>query len=941
MIPQNTSGDGRFDDRQLRRIVSEPEFFQRIFDALPMQVVVKSMSPETTGQFLLWNRVAEEWLGLKASEVLGKTDQDFFPPDQAKAFRETDLQVMRSREIVEVPEERILSRVRGERLIRTTKTPIFDDEGEPLALMAVSEDVTEQRSTARELEATLRRLRDERNLFHALLDHLPVCAFAKSARPEDRGAYVLWNRVMEELHGKPASEALGRTSAENFDANAARNFDLQDVQVWETGAVLNIPLQSINYRQAGRRLMHTVKAPVYDEDGSPLAVIGVSEDITERVHAEAERTQATEMLRQLNSRVPGAIYQLRVDANGVRTFSYVSERVMEIYGIPAKEFLADYRLAYSCVVEEDRPRVEQTQLASAQTGAPFHCEFRIRRRDDKVRWVQSDAVLQRDGNITYWHGFIMDVTERKLAEEAQHESEERWQLALAGSEAGVWDWKILTGELFYSDRWRQMFGVSRDDLPRTPQELLELIHPDDREKVRRSTLDLLRHKSDLFHCEYRMRRSDGGYTWILANAKAHFDATTGRPTRMIGTLSDISDRKLVEEQLVEAKEAAESASRAKSDFLAVMSHEIRTPLNGVLGFAELLAGTPLSESQRDYVHTIRESGSNLLHVLNDVLDYSKIEAGKLALESQPTVLREIIESTLETFRVKASAKRLDLVCEIAPGTPRVVSADALRLQQVLMNLVSNAVKFTAKGSVRLAVEPGGEADASGCVPTRFIVADTGIGLSSENLPRLFEPFEQLDASMARRFGGTGLGLSIVNRLVAMMKGRISATSTPGQGTTFVVELALPAIAPAIPLPLVDEIPKQAPGDHPSTSILLVEDNPVNRRLARLMLERLGYTPDEAEDGIVAVKLALRHHYDVILMDIQMPGMDGYEAATRIRETQPETKIIALTAHAMPSDRERSAAHGMCLHLTKPVRIEELRDALTNCVAQTSQNPSSN
>lgn len=927
-----------FDAHQLRRVVSEPASFQLIFDVLPLQVVVKSMRPETFGRFLLWNRCAAEWLGLDAAEVLGKTDFDFFPHEQAEFFTQKDLEAVRSRRPLEIAEEPILSRGRGERLVHTVKTPIFDDRGEPLAILIVSEDITERKRTASDLAATLRRLRDERNLFHALLDHLPVCAFAKSARPEDFGAYVLWNRVMEELHGTPANEALGRTSADAFEPHAAGVFEQQDRQVLETGAVLNIPLQSIQYGRAGRRLMHTVKAPVYASDGSPLAVIGVSEDITERMHSEAERAQAMEMLRQLNSRVPGAIYQLKVDAAGGRAFSYVSDRVVEIFGIPAKEFLADYRIAHDCIVEEDRARVAEAQSLSAETGAPFQCEFRIRRRDGLVRWVQSSAELQRVADVIYWHGFIMDVTERKVAEEALRESEERWQLALAGSESGVWDWNIRSGELFYSDRWREMFGFAAGELPQSTEALLQLIHPADRDEVRRSTLALLCRKTDLFRCEYRMRCADGSYKWILAHAKAHFDDTTGRPTRMIGTLIDISDRKRVEAQLVEAKDAAESASRAKSDFLAMMSHEIRTPLNGVLGFAELLGGTPLEDRQREYLHTIRESGSNLLLVLNDILDYSKIEAGKLAIDSQPTILREIVESAAETFRARADAKKLQLLVEIAPDTPRVVSVDALRLQQVLMNLVSNAVKFTAKGSVRLAVEPLAGMDASGKVPLRFMVSDTGIGLAGDDLPRLFEPFEQQDISMARRFGGTGLGLSIVNRLVGMMNGRITATSALGEGTTFVVELTLPAIAPAPPAP-VAKVRTAPPPPSPPTSVLLVEDNPVNRRLARYMLERLGYEPDEAEDGAVAVERALKRVYDVILMDIQMPGMDGYEAATRIREMLPHVQIVALTAHALPADRDRSAAHGMCMHLTKPVRLEELRDALAGCAARASQTAS--
>jgi PAS domain S-box-containing protein len=921
------------DTQQLRRIVNEPEFFQLIFDAVPLLVVVKSMVPESFGRFLLWNRVATEWLGLHPEEVLGRTDFDFFPHEQAAFFQQMDREVMKSGRMQEIPNEPIQSRDGEMRFMRTTKTPIFDDQGRPLALLAVSENITESKRTAAELEATMQRLRNERNLFHALLDHLPVCAFAKSAREQDFGTYVLWNRVMEELHGTRAQDALGRTLADTFDPATAKVLAEQDRQVIEKGSVLDIPLQSINYGRAGLRLMHTVNAPVYDANGAPLAVIGIAEDITERVHAEAERMQMMEMLRQLNSHVPGALYQLKLDAEGQRSFSYVSERIAEIYGIPASEFLADYAMASGCVFEEDRAVVEEAQAISRRDGTPFQCEFRILRRDGAQRWVQSSAVPQRVGDTFYWHGFIMDVTERRLADEALRESEERWQLALAGSEAGVWDWNIRTGEMFYSERWRQMFG---SDVPANAQQLLHLIHPEDREFVRRRTLELLRGKAELFRCEYRMAGCNGGYIWILAHAKAHFD-DAGRPTRMIGTLIDISDRKKVEAELLEAKDAAEGANRAKSDFLAMMSHEIRTPLNGVLGFAELLAGTSLEPGQREYVHIIRESGSNLLHVLNDILDYSKIESGRLAIDNQPTVLRELVETAVETFRAKAATKKLRLESVVAPGTPGVVMADALRLQQVLMNLVSNAVKFTSAGFVRLCVEATGAADREGRVPVRFTVEDTGIGISGDDLPRLFEPFEQLDLSMARRFGGTGLGLSIVHRIVRMMDGRVTASSAPGLGSTFVVDFLLPVVAQNEPKSAPMELCEpEKPQSAKQASILLVEDNAVNRRLARLMLERLGYSPDEAEDGSVAVALASERNYDVVLMDIQMPGMDGYEAARLIHAQLPTAQIIALTAHAMPADRARSHASGMCEHLSKPVRIEELRAALEGCAQRASQ-----
>lgn len=924
--PQTTTPDPGELGQQLRRIVEDPGFFRLIFDAIPLQIAVKSTRPESFGRFLLWNRQAEEWTGIRAEEVIGRTDYDFFPREQADFFLAKDREVAASGQTLVVEEERILSRIHGECWLRTVKTPILDESGEPLALLAASENITERKRTATELQETIERLNEERNLYGALLDNLPLSTFAKSVRPETMGQFILWNRTMETLRGLAAEEVLGRTAVDVYGPKFAQIVEQQDQQILKTGEVLEIPLESIRAADGESRLVHMIKAPVFDDRGTAVAIVGVLEDITDRIRMEAERSQAVEMIRQLNSRVPGAIFQLKVSPDGERRFTYISERVEEIYGVPAEEFLRDPGLAENFVLPRDRERLSESgQFFAGSEGGSFEAEFRIRRRDGEIRWLQTNATGEPRDDGTYWHGFTMDVTDRKEAQEAMRESEERWQLALGGTEAGVWDWNIRTMEFFFSDRWREMFGYGRDELPETTRDLLELIHPEDRAAVRQATLDHLRRRSEIFRCEYRMRRKDGSHIWIIAHAKAHFDER-GRAKRMIGTLIDISDRKRVEEQLVHARDAAERANRAKSDFLAMMSHEIRTPLNGVIGFAELLADTDLDERQREYAQTVCESGANLLHVLDDILDYSKIESGKLDMESSPVNMRELATSAVETFRARAEAKGLYLSVRVDPDVPELLLADPVRLRQVLANLVSNAVKFTSEGSVAVVLAGRVAPAEQDLFPLCISVSDTGPGIAEEDVPLLFSPFQQLDVSMARRFGGTGLGLAIVRRLLDLMNGTIRVSSTRGKGVTFDIELSLPVVN------RVRDARSAGAGDHRRLAetkpleILLVEDNGVNRRLARLMLERMGYAPDEAVDGPDAIRCATAKTYDLILMDIQMPGMDGYEAAREIlAQTGRRLPLIAaLTAHAMQTDRERSAAHGMFRHVTKPLRMDDLR-----------------
>ena len=371
--------------------------------------------------------------------------------------------------------------------------------------------------------------------------------------------------------------------------------------------------------------------------------------------------------------------------------------------------------------------------------------------------------------------------------------------------------------------------------------------------------------------------------------------------------------------------AAQHASQAKGQFLAMMSHEIRTPMNGVIGMTSLLLDSPLSAHQREYAETIRTSGDALLTVIDDILDFSKIEAGAFDIVPAPFDLRTCIASALRILGPRARQKGLTLVSDVDESVPSRVVGDAARVRQVLVNLIGNAIKFTDAGEVRVTVAPT-RADADGLVA--FTVRDTGIGMSPEVLSRLFQPFTQGDASTSRRFGGTGLGLAICQRLVDLMDGRISVESAPGVGSTFHVVLPLPGAAAGaaqgdpVPTPAVTTVQGRA---------LLAEDNPVNRKVAVLMLGRLGWTVDAACDGREALDLLGRDTYDVLLLDIQMPEVDGLEVARRVVATWPDPStrpwMIAVTANAVLGEREVCLAAGMDDFVPKPVKPERLALAL--------------
>jgi len=522
-----------------------------------------------------------------------------------------------------------------------------------------------------------------------------------------------------------------------------------------------------------------------------------------------------------------------------------------------------------------------------------------------------------------------EIATRKQARQELYESRERLDMALTAVSDGLWDWRVDTGDVYFSPRWFAMLGYPPDAFPPRYETWRNLLHPDDMPGAEAAVGAHLE-TGQPFELEFRMRTRTGEWKWIMARGQVMEKDANGRALRMLGTHSDVTERKRAMEELCMAKAAAESASHAKSEFLANMSHEIRTPLNGILGMLSLLRHTPLDAEQEEYLHNAVRASTRLTGLLSDILDISRIEAGKMAIVCEEFSLASLREAILELFRPAAAEKgiMLDFVCN--PGLPRTLIGDEARVRQVLFNLVGNAVKFTENGSVTVdvALLPSA-ADA----PARvlFIVADSGIGVSDEQLREIFEPFVQAEGSYTRRYQGAGLGLSIVRKLVRLMGGELAIDNDPDNGTSIYV--VLPFAVPRGDGPAQGRTLRSSlrPAGR-RLRILFAEDDAVSLIAGKKMLERSGHEVVVAPDGRQAVALLAGNDIDLVLMDVQMPVMDGMEATRLIRESvslgpKANVPIVAMTAYAMTGDKEKFLAAGMNAYIAKPVSPAELREVI--------------
>ena len=665
--------------------------------------------------------------------------------------------------------------------------------------------------------------------------------------------------------------------------------------------------------------------------------------LSKNLTSEKEAQQRFETLFQKNP-VPVSISILPE-----RRFSDANDAFLKTFGYSRDEVVGKTTEELGLLADPEHlaAMTEQVWLSGHITDM----ETRCRRKDGRILHVLlSTAVIGSEGR-KYLLMAAVDITDRINAESKLRHERQRLASTIQGTRAGTWEWNVQTGEVVFNDLWATMLGYTLDDLaPVSIKTWERLVHPDDLAMAGALLQQHFAGEIPFYECHARMKHKDGHWVWIHNRGQVVTRLPDGKPLMMFGTNSDITSAKRIEENLQRTNQSLEAAnvratalaeqaaaaSRAKSEFLAMMSHEIRTPMNAVLGMNSLLLNTPLDPRQTEFARTVATSGEALLEIINDILDFSKIEAGEhFHIGEEPFRLCSMVGGLVQLLRNRAEARGISLEVELAGDLPDCLKGDAGRLRQVLMNLIGNAVKFTDRGGVKVGVRSLGPEGSR--IRLRFEVRDTGIGISPEDVARLFQPFTQVDSSASRRRDGTGLGLAIAKRIVELMGGRMGVESVRGQGSLFWFEIAFER-APDSPAETEEAAVGEAghaPAGAPPLRILVAEDHEPNRRLALFMLESLGYRAEFVANGRKAIEAWERSPFDVIIMDCQMPEMDGFEATREIRRREAarspdgngRIRIVALTANALKGDHERCLEAGMDGYLSKPYTAQQLGAAL--------------
>ena len=847
----------------------------------------------------------------------------------------------------------------------------------------------------RDLRATEADLRRERQIMDTFMRSVPDAVYFKDVQSR----FIKCSHSMAQLFGKDSPDELrGKTDFDFFSEEHARPAFEGEQQIIRTGQpIIGLPEKEV-FPDGRVQWSLTTKMPLHDEEGRIIGTFGISKNITELKLAEEKVRSQEAFLRFIFEHAPVGISWNKPDDVASHI---VNPEHVRITGVSAE----DSKLpgAFARVTHPEDYARQQPLVAKFRSGEidEFFIEKRYVHPDGGIVWAAFTSRMFVDPATGGKQAVttMLDITALKKAQEEMARKEALYRFIFTHTPVGISWMQSRRGETRIINPAHESITGVPAALSKDTSNYTAVSHPDDREKQQVLIDRLYRGEIDHFSIEKRYVHPNGGLVWVAYTMHLYKDQSTGE-AQEVTTIVDITEQKRAAEELRLAKETAERASQAKSTFLAVMSHEIRTPMNGVIGMTSLLLDSPLTRDQREYAETIRASGDALLTIINDILDFSKIESGRLDLERETFVLRDCVEGALDLLASKAAEKRLDLLYEIADGVPQIICGDATRLRQIIVNLLGNAIKFTDRGEVVLAVrvkppdavptearvaagttspfspaQPGKPDSRSPLVADRasrapfvaarasrvplvaarasfsplgafrsgktdsrsplvedgprepvellFSVTDTGIGIPPEAMNRLFHSFSQVDASTTRRFGGTGLGLAISWRLAELMGGTMWVQSEMGKGSTFSFTIRTEFV-PSRPRPFLGG-PKLHLSDR---RMLIVDDNATNRRILATVVASWGMMPRAAHSASEALGwLRAGELFDVGVLDMQMPEMDGVMLAREIRGLPGETKLPLVLLSSLGMRDVTTEKQLFAASLTKPVKPSQLFDVL--------------
>lgn len=832
--------------------------------------------------------------------------------------------------------------------------------GQPSRLVGMMQDVTQQTEMERQLRESERH---NRLILENSLDLI--------TRLDPAGNTILYcSPASRRLLGYEPHEMAGTSACSYLHPDDLPLLKEAEEQMDETG--LNSSLTYRYRRKDGEYIwLETNSRYIYGEDGT-REILAIGRDITERRRFEFMIQENEQRYKSLFEYNPAAVYSMNLNGD----YLTANANLEVLSGYTLEELIGMY---FGPIVAEKDMEKTLYHFNLAAQGHPQNYDLTIIHKDGhEIEINTTNIPMIVDNQVVGVYGISRDITESTRYVEQIEKLSNEYTLILNAVSEGIFgldrDGKVTfinpAGAYMLDFEYDDILGLSyRDIIHQTALDGVEYL-PEEAPLLEAIGKGLSHQGKEAV-----LWRRDGSS--FLASYQVTPLLDKGDYVGAVIVFRDVTD----EREILRAKESAEKAAQAKSEFLAVMSHELRTPMNGIMGMTELLAQTELNEEQQGYVDIIGNSSSSLLNILNEVLDFSKIEAGKMAIAHEPYSLGEILENVTELFRVKAREKNLELTCTVNPGVPEIVIGDAVRMRQVLVNLVSNAVKFTGSGGVSVEVSPEYGAVQGSPAALTVHVRDTGIGIDPRKRPYLFQSFSQLHPSINRKYGGTGLGLAICKKLIELMGGTIGVDSVPDQGSDFYFTLPTEMLEQEdgeakagqeeaagetdkpggpeaagkaerqrepgsgeeqVKAPEQKQLREQDPvrerGRHSRPTrpkfgplrILVAEDHPVNQKLLRTILQKRGYEADLAENGEEAVKAVMERQYDIVFMDVQMPVMSGLTAAARLKAMLPEARlpyIVAVTAYASKEDRERCMAVGMRDFISKPFLSSEIERVL--------------